>query len=263
VGYRAHGGICTNVGIRALFLLLDALINEVEKRRRNFEARNASATEIADEVRIIAEPLLKYLSTISDVDFGDRFSRKYGSGGPPEYYYELCQVLWEQDPAFSPAGLPEYIASKDEVRVKDAEATIKFIENRVSEIVIGYFKRKYGDRFWNYVGTKEMRVKAYERQQEEDPEKQLELDAYLDFIDKKRIIERSDNWNAFKEYFDIPLPGEKGFAKNLRWMDRLNELRRVVAHPHKRSFKPEDLSFLEWIRKTFEERLLAQSSPDA
>jgi DNA sulfur modification protein DndB len=108
-----------------------------------------------------------------------------------------------------------------------------------------------------------MRVKAYERQQEEVPEKQLELEVYLDFIDKKRIIEKNENWNVFKLYFDIPLRGEKGYAKNLKWMDRLNELRRVVAHPHKRAFKVDDLEFLEWIRKAFEEKLLAVGAEEA
>jgi len=43
---------------------------------------------------------------------------------------------------------------------------------------------------------------------------------------------------VFKKYFDLPFPDEKGQSKNLRWMDRLNELRRIVAHPHKRAFKP-------------------------
>jgi DNA sulfur modification protein DndB len=106
-------------------------------------------------------------------------------------------------------------------------------------------------------------VKAYERQQEDAPEKQLELDAYLDFIDKKKIIEKSENWTAFKPYFDIPLPGEKGYAKNLKWMDRLNELRRVVAHPHKRAFKSDDLAFLEWIKGAFEEKLLSVGNESA
>ncbi len=140
---------------------------------------------------------------------------------------------------------------------------MKFIENRVTEIVISYFKKLHGSNYWNYIGTKEMRVKAYERQQEEAPEKQLELDAYLDFIDKKKIIEKNENWNAFKPYFDIPIRGEKGYAKNLKWMDRLNELRRIVAHPHKRSFKSDDLEFLEWIKKAFEEKLLAISTEDS
>jgi len=106
-----------------------------------------------------------------------------------------------------------------------------------------------------------MRVKAYERQQEDAVEKQLELEAYLDFIDKKKIVEK--NYDAFKAYFDIPLHGEKGYAKNLKWMDRLNELRRIVAHPHKRAFKSEDLEFLEWIRKEFEKKLLAVGADEA
>jgi DNA sulfur modification protein DndB len=129
-------------------------------------------------------------------------------------------------------------------------------ENRVTDIVISYFKKIHGSNYWNYIGTKEMRVKAYERQQEYPPEKQLELEAYLDFIDKKKIIEKQDHWSTFKQVFDIPMPGEKGYSKNLKWMDRLNELRRVIAHPHKRAFKSDDLEFLEWIRKAFEESYL-------
>jgi DNA sulfur modification protein DndB len=101
-----------------------------------------------------------------------------------------------------------------------------------------------------------MRVKAYERQQTDEPDKQLDIEAYLDFIDKKKIIEKSENWETFKRYFNIAVPGDKGQAKNLRWMDRLNELRRVVAHSHKRAFKSDDLDFLEWIRAEFEKRLL-------
>ena len=83
----------------------------------------------------------------------------------------------------------------------------------------------------------------------------------MDFIDKKKLVEK--NYEAFKTYFDIPLAGEKGYAKNLKWMDKLNELRRIVAHPHKRAFKSEDLEFLEWIRREFERRLLAAGANEA
>ncbi len=124
--------------------------------------------------------------------------------------------------------------------------------------MIGHFRAIHGEKYWNYVGTPDMRVKAYQRQQEEAPEKQLELDAYLDFIDKKKIIEKS--WIPLNVYFDIPLQGERTQGKNLKWMDRLNELRRVVAHPHKRAFKSDDLEFLEWIRKAFEDKLLSAAA---
>ena len=251
-----NGGFCINVGLRAMFLLFDALIRHAELKRRNFDPKNATPEEIVEESIVVGDPLLKYLCATSDAEFDERFSGKYGSGGPPEYFYEMAQTIWESDKTFSPQGLEDYLALKDDQHIKAAEETIKVIEMRVTDIIIGYFKKIHGDKYWNYLGTKDMRVKAYERQQEELPDKQLDLEAYLDFIDKKKIIEKTENWNAFKVYFDIPLPNEKGFAKNLKWMDRLNELRRVVAHPHKRAFKTDDLGFLSWIRGAFEKKLL-------
>lgn len=254
------GGLCVNVGIRALLLLLDALIGHARKKQKNFDPNNAKPQEIVEEAVAVAQPLIDYLKNVSEAEFLERYGEKYGSGGPPEYFFEMSQVIWETDKEFVPEGLQEYVSSKDEMRIKDAEATIKLIENRVTEIVISYFKKIHGANYWKYVGTKDMRVKAYERQQEDPPEKQLDLDAYLDFIDKKKIIEKPENWSVFKPYFDIALPNEKSYSKNLRWMDRLNELRRVVAHPHKRAFKSEDLAFLEWIKKAFEQKLLSAST---
>jgi len=257
------GGFCVNVGVRAMLLLLWATIDHAVKKHKAFDPTNATTSELVAEAAEVIAPLIGHLKELPDTEFLESFGEKYGSGGPPEYFLEMSQIIWEQDRTFTPEGLEEYIESKDERRVKDAESAVKFIENRVTEIVIGYYKKLHGASFWNYVGTKEMRVKAYERQQEDSPEKQLDLDAYLDFIDKKKIIEKSENWLVFKPYFDIPLPNEKGYAKNLKWMDRLNELRRIVAHPHKRAFRSEDLVFLEWVKKAFEQKLLTASAKEA
>jgi len=254
------GGLCVNIGVRAMLLLFDAVIRHAATQRKGFDPSNATTKELVEEAIAVCEPLVEYLQSVPDAEFLERFGKRYGSGGPLDYFHELSQTIWERDNAFSPEGLAEYLASKDDERVKEAERTIRFIENRVTEIVIGYFRKIHGSNYWNYIGTKEMRVKAYERQQEEVPEKQLDLEAYLDFIDKKKIIDKAENWNIFKIYFDIPFPREKGQSKNLKWMDKLNELRRIVAHPHKRSFKADDLEFLEWIKRAFEEKMLAASA---
>lgn len=256
-----QGHLCVNVGIRALLMLFNAAVAHAEQKQKNFDPSNATPDELVGEASAVFQPVLNFISKSSESDFSDRFGSKYGSGGPPEYFYELAQIIWNVDKSFEPDGLAEYISSKDESRIAEAQATIKYIENRVTEIVINHFKKVHGANYWNYIGTKEMRVKAYERQQEDEPEKQLDLEAYLDFIDKKKIIEKSENWSNFKAYFDIPLKDEKGYSKNLKWMDRLNELRRIVAHPHKRAFKPEDIEFLEWIRRAFEAKMLSVTYP--
>ncbi len=250
------GELCTNVGVRALLLLFYALIRHAESVT-HFRPAKANPDEIVDRAMALAAPLTEFLRNIPDQQFLERFSRKYGSGGPPEYFYELAQQIWEKNPNFCPDGLKEYIASKDETRVQEAASSLKYIENRVTEIIVAHFRKLYGDKYWTYMGTADMRVKAYERQQQEPPEKQLDLEAYLDFIDKKKIIEKQDNWGTFKLFFDIPLPNETGQGKHLKWMDKLNELRRVIAHPHKRAFKDEDLELLSWIRARFEEKLLS------
>jgi DGQHR domain-containing protein len=257
------GWLCVNIGIRAMLLLLNALIDHATRTSADFVPTRATPEQIVEKVTNLSAPLREYLGKVSDAEFCERFAGRYGSGGPLDYFYELCQIVWDKDRNFLPDGLAQYLESKDDQRIQNAENTIKFIENRVTEIIISYFKRIHGSAYWNYIGTKEMRVKAYERQQEEPPEQQLDLEVYLDFIDKKRIIEKTENWNVFKIYFDIPLSGQKGHAKNVKWMDRLNELRRVVAHPHKRAFKADDLEFLEWIKKAFAEKLLAANAGDA
>jgi len=252
-----EGDLSINVGLRALLLLFSALISHAATKKKNFDARNAEPKEIIDAALQFSQPLLKYLTTEPSGTFRDRFGKKLGSGGPPTYFYELCQIIHSADTEFCPDGLSEYIASKDNERIEAAKKTLSFIESRATDLIFDHFKKIHGEKYWVHVGTREMKVKAYDRQQSEEPDKQLDLEVYLDFIDKKKIVEKPENWEVFKKYFNIPLRGEKGQAKNLRWMDRLNELRRVVAHSHsKRAFTKEDLDFLEWIRGEFEKKLL-------
>ena len=55
---------------------------------------------------------------------------------------------------------------------------------------------------------------------------------------------------------NIPEPGEKGHAKNLKWMERLSELRRIPAHPSdKRHYKVEDFEYIDYMHGEFFPRL--------
>ncbi len=73
----------------------------------------------------------------------------------------------------------------------------------------------------------------------------------------KKIVEAKAVWPLFKPAFNIPEPGEKGQAKNLKWMERVNELRRIPAHPAKeRKYKVEDFEYIDFIHEEFRKRLL-------
>ena len=74
---------------------------------------------------------------------------------------------------------------------------------------------------------------------------------------------RSDAVPYFKDVFNIPEPGEKGQARNLKWMLRVNELRRIPAHPaRERKYKIEDFQYIDYIYEEFNKRLTAaQAKP--
>ena len=75
---------------------------------------------------------------------------------------------------------------------------------------------------------------------------------------------KKDHWPHLKSVFDIPEKGERGIAKNLRWMDHVNALRRIPAHATaKRKYKVEDFEYIDFIHEEFTRREAeALESPD-
>ena len=70
---------------------------------------------------------------------------------------------------------------------------------------------------------------------------------------KRYLVTRK---SLFKPLFNIPEPGEKGYSKNVRWMERINELRRIPAHAtEKRNYKAADFEYINFIYEEFMQRL--------
>ena len=94
-------------------------------------------------------------------------------------------------------------------------------------------------------------MNAITKAQQEDVEDRLPLENYLDFISFKKIVEK--DWDIFKENFNIPEKGEKGKHKNLKWMDRINKLRRIPSHKNseERQYEKKDLEYIDWIFEEF------------
>jgi DNA sulfur modification protein DndB len=79
----------------------------------------------------------------------------------------------------------------------------------------------------------------------------------------KKIVENKANWPLFRDVFNIPEEGEKGQAKNLKWMLRVNELRRIAAHPARdRRYRVEDFEYIDFVYDALITRIKeAQANP--
>ncbi len=94
-----------------------------------------------------------------------------------------------------------------------------------------------------------LRTIAGERQQATPVEKRLRKEAYLDFLDLMKIVRQKENWPHFEAVFNIPMSGEKGKVYYLDWWEKLNDLRRIPAHPSSmRVYDEQDYAFVSWLK---------------
>lgn len=245
------GFLCTNVGIQAYLMLLAAIIRYWEVNT-TIDPKELEAEEVILELDEYFQPLVDFLSHADDLTMETTFRVPFGSGGPPEYFYRLCRILKQRFADFEPEGMQDWEAEQSEENVRSADEKIKEIVIQIQRQIFSRFKELYGtqrEAYWHKgITDKSIKARAYEKSLDDDDDARLPLENYLDVIDYKKIVENKANWPEFKEVFDIPEPGEKGLAKNLKWMERINELRRISAHPtERRHYKIEDFEYIDYI----------------
>lgn len=105
------------------------------------------------------------------------------------------------------------------------------IEINLADFVFGVLKRS-SQEWWTELVPLTIRQKCAQRQEEE--RNRLPKEAYFDLIDLKTVMHK--NWSLFEPFFQAASSTEStgGKDKSLAWLDKLNELRRLVGHPLKK-----------------------------
>jgi hypothetical protein len=125
-----------------------------------------------------------------------------------------------------------------------AEMHCHRIEVNLVDFVLGAVKNT-GDNWWIERIPLTIRQECAKRHEEEKC--RWPKEAYLDLIDLKTIM--SKEWKLFESH--LRAAGcEGGKDRCLAWLDRLNEIRRMVGHPLKKhvaghSFSDEEQAFLK------------------
>jgi DGQHR domain-containing protein len=257
------GSICTNVAVQAYIRLLGSLVKYWEANTAA-DAREMTVEDIMIEVEEYLTPLVDFLESSNPAQIKAAFQVPFGSGGPPEYYYRLCKIIQAKYSDFKPEGMEEWEEEQSEEKILDADTKLKNIVSGIREYIFDVFRTIHKDLYWDKgVTDKAVKTAAYTRSLDTEVEERLPLETYLEVVEMKKIVENRINWPLFKEVFNIPEPGEKGFAKNLKWMERINELRRIPAHPaRERKYKVEDFQYIDFIHDELMRRVReAQANP--
>ena len=263
-----EGYICTNTGLQGYLRLFGATIEYAENITGQ-TSREIKEDQLVAEVGTYLKPVLDWIAGASKVEIEKRFKVQFGSGGPTEYYFRLCSIVQERFPDYSPPGMTAWVLENSEEKISEADKKLKQLNILVQKYIFDKLKDQYGrgkEAYWHKgVPEKNIKTRAYDKSLDEDDENRLPLENYLSFLDYKKIVEHKSNWGDFKKVFDIPEPGTRGIAKNVRWMGRINELRRIPAHAtEKRRYKTDDFDYIDYVYKQFMMRLpsdFAESAP--
>lgn len=254
-----EGYLCTNVAVQAYIMLFGSLIRYWEANTAA-DSREMDVEEILLEIEEYLTPILEFLEDVNETKMQTAFQVPFGSGGPVEYYFRLCRLVKGKYPDFQPEGMKDWEAEQSEEKIQTADRKIRQLIEQSLKYIFTIFRNIHGeerDAYWDKgVPDKNIKAEAYKKSLEDEVEHRMSLENYLDVIDVKKIVEQKQNWPLFKPVFNIPEPGEKGYAKNLKWMERINELRRVSAHPsEKRHYRIDDFDYIDYIHDEFFKRL--------
>lgn len=259
-----QGYVCTNPGIRAqLLLLADAL--DYLTYKNGIDVHTLDEDTILKHVVKVTEPLLEYFKTADDADIYEKFSRRFGEGGVVAYFDHLCSAIHDKNPQFGSDEFLARLAKRKDLRVTQTHQDIIQMTQDIPDYVIKVLKDVYGteeeesgEKAWWEQGIESQKAKqtAYIRFQEgRKDNKKLPKEAYLDLLDYRDIVRQRNNWPHFQSVFNIPQIGEKGKTYYLDWLETLNKLRRVPAHPSgSRGYDESDYEFMKFIKYTFSKK---------
>ena len=242
-----QGYLCSNIAVQGYIRLLQALTDYMSSKTGQDPA-NLEADELIGQITPYLQPVLDFVAVTDDADFAKRFKQPFGSGGPPRYFHQLCLIVRSKFPDFVPAGFEEFAVEQASETTERADAMTKELVDRVHRHVVTVLKTSYpGEHFDKGVPQKDIKLSAMNKKYE-DGEQQMPPENYLELIDLKKIVEHQNNWELFKDTMNVQLLNDrKGQQKYLKWLERLNEVRRIPAHPYGRSYKETDLDFLEFL----------------
>lgn len=261
--------ICVNPGIRSHLRLLSDILDYIAYKN-GLDVHAADENTIIAHIDKVITPLIDYLSVAEDSDIYDKFSRRFGEGGVIEYFDHLCATIHNKIPEFGSKDFLDRLAKRKDERVNQTHQDIIKLNQDISDYIIASLKEKYGtsddesgEKAWWEQGIESQKAKenAYKRfleGQKENKDKKMPKEAYLDVLDYRDIVRQKNNWPLFEKVFNIPLSGEKGKTYYLDWIEKLNKIRRVPAHPSgTRGYDEADYEFMKFIKYEFYKRLAA------
>ena len=201
IGDGPGGYLCTNNGIRTLFHVIKDIADHI-RHKDGTDLYLFKADDTFAEIKPCLQVLIDYFKGASAQEI--QAFRRIGSSlaAVRQQAYGMEAHINKKIPNFKPAGLQEYLESRDETGTEEAASKVTKIHRRLFDYVIETLKKHYGTQnkaWW----TKGIPLKIRQdctaeweaKNREGEEESQLYLISYIDIC--------HNNWDLVKDVISL------------------------------------------------------------
>jgi len=228
LGAGEGGGLAMNDGVTVCIAVLRSVFEHLSGKGLTLIRLNTD--ELVDSLRPFGLALGEFLGSLGP-DERKGFRRERGVQGQTAGRIMCEKALHAKFPDFSPEGLALALEAEAANARQRAYAILERLERKLFKVVIETIKEEFGEDagLWWYDGVPEaVRTKAAVRIEADQGKRGSAKEGYLDLLDFKDIA--SKNWELFKGLLSF---GSGKKEQQLRWIDQLNDIRKIVMHSSK------------------------------
>lgn len=242
LGDAKGGYICTNLGLRALLVLLRKLLGFVE--RDGTRVVSMSPEEIVELIEPYVAPVIKFFANASGSEIA--FFRNRGSSlaSVDQNAMQMMAIVASARPDFDLPEIKTYLDSQDAAGTEQARDMILEIHRILFDDVVSTLKAHYGetrDAWWISGVPRQVRIDCDVRYNTEGDTTRDRWQS-LNLIDYLQIVVYEANWDLFKARYNFYGKGAK--AKLARWIGRISRLRNITTHVEKGPLSRDEVAYV-------------------
>lgn len=253
LGDAKGGYLCTNLGLRALLVLLRKLIVFIE--RDGTRVVSLEAEDIVELIRPFAQHVVDYFHDASPADVARFRNRGSSLASVDQNALQMMAIIRTTDPSFDLPEVKRYIDSQDAEGTRQARVMIDEINQILFDDVLTTLKAKFGeerDAWWLSGVPKAIRIEADKNYNNDNGEH--ERWRYLFLIDYLGIVLHENNWELFKDRYNFYGKGAK--ATLVRWIGKVNKARTVTHHAEKGPLSRERVEYVRRVHELVKRHIL-------
>lgn len=247
LGDAKGGYLCTNLGLRALLVLLRRMIAFVE--RDGTRAGSLAPEDLVDLIEPYLQPVVDYFVRAGGSEVALFRTRGSSKDGVTQNAMQMMAIIGSARPDFDLPEIREYLDSQDAAGTELARDMIVEINQILYDDVVTTLRAKYGevrDAWWISGVPTSIRNECDLRFNNEG-DVARDRWQYLLLIDYAKIVVHEANWELFKERYNFYGKGAK--ATLVRWIGRISKARNITHHAEKGPLSRDEVSYVKRVHE--------------